>query len=94
MNHYEIWAVSNDGFKSCLSNCNQYISTNGFDSDLTTINCGVPQGYVLFLLYIHDHNKAIKFWKVDHFADDTNLLCLSNYQKTEQTSQCWLKASS
>ena len=46
------------------------------------INCGVPQGSVLgpllFLLYIIDLNQAIKSCKVHHFADDTNLLCLSN----------------
>ena len=53
---------------------------DGFDSGLTTINCGVPQGSVfgpiLFLLYINDLKQAIKFCKVYHFADD--LLCLSN----------------
>ena len=74
--------VSNDWFKSYLFNRNQYVSINGFDSGLTTINCGVPQGSVLgpllFLLYINDLNQAIKFCKVHHCADDTNLLCLSN----------------
>ena len=61
---------------------NQYVSINGFDSGLSTINCGVPQGYVLgtllFLLYINDLNQAIKFCKVHHFADDTNIVCLTN----------------
>ena len=82
MNHYGIRGVSNDWFKSYLSNRNQYVSINGFDSGLTIINCGVPQGSVLgtllFLLYINDLNQAIKFYKVHHFADDTDLLCLSN----------------
>ena len=59
-----------------------YISINSFDSGLTSINCGVPQGSVLgpllFLLYINDLNQAIKLCKVHQFADDTNLLCLSN----------------
>ena len=82
LNLYGIRGVSNDWFKSYLSNCNQYVSINGFDSGLNSISCGVPQGSVLgpllFLLYINDLNQAIKFCKFDHFADDTNLICLSN----------------
>ena len=49
---------------------------------LRAIYCGVLQGSVLgtllLLLYINNLNQAIKFCKVHHFADDTNLLCLSN----------------
>ena len=82
LNHYGIRGVSNDWFKSYLSNRNQYVSINGYESGLAAINCGVPQssvlGPLLFLLYINDLNQAIKFCKVHHFADDTNLLCLSN----------------
>ena len=65
-----------------LSNRSQHVSTNGYESGLAAINCGVPQGSVLgllvFLLYMNDLNQAIKFCKVHHFADDINLLCLSN----------------
>ena len=82
LNHYGIRGVSNDWFKSYLSNRSQYVSINGYESGLVALNCGVPQGSVLgpllFLLYINDLNQAIKFCKVHHFADDTNLLCLSN----------------
>ena len=82
LNQFEIRGVSNDWFKSYLSNRNQYVSINGYESGLAALNCGVPQGSVLgpllFLLYINDLNQAIKFCKVHHFADDTNLLCLSN----------------
>ena len=77
LNHYEIHGVSNDWFKSYLSNCNQYVSINGYESGLADINSGVPQGYVLgsllFLLYINDLNQTIKFCKAHHFADDTTL---------------------
>ena len=82
LNHYGIRGVSNDWFKSYLPNRNQYVSLNGCESGLAAISCGVPKGSVLgpllFLLYINDLNQAIKFCQVHHFADDTNLLCVSN----------------
>ena len=82
MNHYGIRGISNDRFKSYVSNRNQYVSINGYESGLAAINCGLPQGSalgpLLFLLNINDLNQAIKFCKVHHFAYDTNLLCLSN----------------
>ena len=85
LNHYEIRVVSNDWFKSYLSNRNQYVSINGYESVLAALNCSVPQGSILgsllFLLYINDLNQALKFFKVNHFADDTNLICLSNSTK-------------
>ena len=31
-----------------------------------------------YLLFINDLNQAITFCKTRHFADDTNLLCISN----------------
>ena len=82
LKHYSICGVSNDWFKSYLSNHNQYVSINDYDSGLPAINCGIPKGSVkgplLFLLYINYLNQAIKFCKVQHFADDTNLSCLCN----------------
>ena len=42
LNHYGIRGVSNDWFKSYLSNRSQYVCINGYDSVLAAINCGDP----------------------------------------------------
>ena len=82
LNHYGICGVSNDQFKLYLYNHNQHASINRYESGLPAINCSVLQGsvlgHLLFLLCINDFNQTIKFCKVHHFADDTNLPCLSN----------------
>ena len=54
-----------------------------------------------FLLYINDLNQAIKFCKVHHFADDTNLLyfgkCMKKLNKLVnydlKNLVYWLKAN-
>ena len=54
-NHCRILGVSNDWFKSYLSNHNQYVSINGYEPGLAALNCGIPQGSapgpLLLLLY-------------------------------------------
>ena len=42
LNHYEIPGVSNDWFQSYLSNHNQYVSINGYESGLAALNSGIP----------------------------------------------------
>ena len=85
LNHYGICGFLNDWFKSYLYNWYQCVSTNGYDSGLAPINCGLPQGsalvFLLFLLYINNFNQAIKLRNVHFFSYDTNLLCLSNSVK-------------
>ena len=85
LNHYGIRGVSNDWFRSYLSDCQQYVSTNGYDSGLTKLNCGVPLGSavgpLLILLYANELNQAIRFCKVHHLEDDTNLLYLGKSTK-------------
>ena len=81
LEHYGIRGLANEWFKSYLSNRKQYVSINGYDSNLADVKFGVPQGSVLgpllFLVYINDLNQALKFCKVHHFADDTNLIHFS-----------------
>ena len=43
LNHCRIHGVSNDWFQSYLPNPNQYVSINGYESGLATLNCGIPQ---------------------------------------------------
>ena len=81
LEHYGIRRLANEWFKSYLSNRKQYVSINGYDTNLADVKFGVPQGSVLgpllFLIYINDLNQSLKFCKVYHFADDTNLIHFS-----------------
>ena len=82
LNHYGIRGIVNDWFVSYLSDRTQYVSLLGYQSTVLHIRHGVPQGSVLgpllFLIYLNDLHKAIKHSKVYHFADDTNLLNISD----------------
>ena len=77
----------------------------GSDSSFKPVSTLVPQGSVLgplpFLVYINDLHKCVKYSKVYHFADDTNMLQSDNSLKAvakrmnfdlKNLSQ-WLKAN-
>ena len=100
--HYGIRGIANDWFRSYLSNRQQYVSINGHDSNKVVMKHGVPQGSVfgplLFLIYINDLHKSIKYCSVRQFADDTNLLISNNSPKKIQdhvnSHLCrWLRAN-
>ena len=73
--------MANNWFKSYLFDKKQFVLTNGHVSNQTSVKYGIPQGSVLgpllFLININYLNHAIKFCKVYHFDDDTNLLHFS-----------------
>ena len=85
LDHYGVRELTNNWLKSYLTGHKQYVSINGYNSSLSSIAYGVLQGSalgpLLFLLYINDLHRAIKFCKVQHFADDTNLLFLTTSNK-------------
>ena len=47
LEYYGIQGICNNWFKSYLSDRKQFVSINGYNSDLTPVDCGVPQGSVL-----------------------------------------------
>ena len=85
LEHYGIRGIPLNFLKTYLQNRQQYVSINNSSSDILTIENGVPQGSVLgpllFLIYINDLNNAVKHSDIHHFADDTNVLYVSNSLK-------------
>ena len=78
LNYYGLRGKLNDLIKSYLSNRKQYVSINGFDSELRNIECGVPQGSslgpLLLLIYINDFHFCLNESSSGHFADDTSYM--------------------
>ena len=105
LGYYGIRGSANEWFRSYLTDRKQYVSINGVESKTTTMKYGVPQGSVLgpllFLVYINDLHKSIKYCTTRHFADDTNLLIknkslkqLNKHVNIDLRNLCkWLKSN-
>ena len=79
----------NNLFRSYLSGRKQFVSINGFDSEIKDVTCGVPQGSslgpLLFLIYINDFRLCLSETSCGHFADDTFIIYNSKKPKTIET---------
>ena len=89
LNYYGLRGNVNCLIRSYLSDRKQYVSIDGFDSELRDLNCGVPQGSslgpLLFLLYINDFHFCLNNASSGHFADDTYMLYGSKSLETIET---------
>ena len=88
LEHYGFRGVINNWFRSYLTDRKQKVVINGFESESKILPHGVPQcsvlGPILFLIYINDLHRSIKYSTTYHFADDTNLLHISKDYKSLQ----------
>ena len=76
---YGIRGIAHDWFVRYLSNRQQSLIYDGYQSELKVTRCGVPQGSILgpmlFLLYINDLTNVSSVYMSILFADDSNLFC-------------------
>ena len=74
---YGVNGLEHDWFASYLNNRKQFCKINGVSSNISDINCGVPQGSCLgpflFLTYINDLPISLEKAHVSMYADVTTI---------------------
>ena len=78
---YRIRGKTGGWFESYLNNRKQFCSLNGQHSKARDVTCGIPQGSclgpLLFIIYLNDLEKCLKFSRASIYADDTSITIAS-----------------
>ena len=76
---YGVRGLALDWFRSHLTNRQQNVTLKNKLSDVRSVDCGVPQGFILvpllLLIFINDFHNCSNFFKFTLFADDSTLNC-------------------
>ena len=75
--NHKILCENHNYYGLYLGTRKQFVSINGFNSNLRDIVCGVPQGFTLghlFLIEINDFRLCLDKTETSHFADDTFIM--------------------
>ena len=73
MYKYGIRGIAFKWMESYLSNRRQFVLFKDVRSEYANVTCGVPQGSILFLLYVNDIANVSMSLLPIVFADDTNV---------------------
>ena len=80
--NYRIKGTFYNWFKLFLCERMQGTLIKESESSLRTVSHAVPQGSVfgplLFIIFINNMHNSVEYYKVHHYADDTNLLLTDN----------------
>ena len=78
MKYYGVRGTVHDWFKSYLFGRIQQVDYNSSISNIEPISSSVPQGSILgpllFIIYINDFSKCLKYSNNLSFADDTTII--------------------
>ena len=77
LSQYGVRGTALNWFRSYLADRRQFVSLDGFVSEMQNVTCGVPQGSLLgpllFILYINDFQFSSDVLSFILFADDSNI---------------------
>jgi hypothetical protein len=82
LRRYGIRNTAGNWFQSYLDHRKQFCSVNGQRSKTSEVTCGIPQGSclgpLLFIIYLNDFEKCLKFSQANIYADDTSVTIASD----------------